>query len=59
MHNVAHGGQSIADNDFNGQNCVHFLRDMDEVTRNDPDYGVTNQVALRNGWRNLTGKTVD
>lgn len=59
MHNVAHGGQSIPDNDFNGQNCVHFLRDIEEVTRNDPDYGVTNQLALRKGWQNLTGKTVE
>ena len=59
MHNVAHGGQSISDNDFNGQNCVHFLRDMEEVSRNDPDYGVTNQLALRKGWQNLTGKAVD
>ena len=59
MHNVAHGGQSITDNNFNGQNCVHFLRDMDEVTRNDPDYGLTNQLALRKGWQNLTGETVE
>ena len=59
MHNFAHGGQSIRDNDFNGQNCVHFLRDMEEVTRNDPGYGVTNQTVLRKGWQNLTGKTVE
>jgi hypothetical protein len=59
MHDVAHGGQSIKDNNFNGQNCVHFLRDMDEVTKNDPDYGVTNQIALRKGWQNLTGEVVD
>jgi hypothetical protein len=59
MHDVAHGGQSIKDNNFNGQNCVHFLRDMDEVTKNDPDYGVTNQLALRKGWKDLTGEVVD
>ena len=59
MHNVAHGGQSITDNDFNGQNCVHFLRDMEEVTKNDPNYGVTNQKALRKGWQNLTGDIVE
>ncbi|HSK69092.1 MAG TPA: peptidoglycan-binding protein [Candidatus Limnocylindria bacterium] len=59
MHNVAHGGQSITDNDFKGQNCVHFLRDMDEAIKNDPDYGVTNQKALRKGWLNLTGEAVD
>ena len=59
MHNVAHGGQSITNNDFNGQNCVHFLRDMEEVTKNDPNYGVTNQKALRKGWQNLTGEIVE
>lgn len=59
MHNVAHGGQSIKDNNFNGQNCVHFLRDMDEVSKNDPDYGVTNQIALRKGWQALTGEVVN
>ncbi len=59
MHDVAHGGQSIKDNNFNGQNCVHFLRDMDEVSKNDPDYGVTNQIALRKGWKALTGEVVD
>lgn len=59
MHNVAHGGQSIKDNNFEGQNCVHFLRDMDEVSKNDPDYGVTNQTALRKGWQKLTGEVVE
>lgn len=59
MHDVAHGGQSIKDNNFEGQNCVHFLRDMDEVRKNDPDYGVTNQLALRKGWKNLTGEVVN
>jgi peptidoglycan hydrolase-like protein with peptidoglycan-binding domain len=59
MHDVAHGGQSIKDNDFDGQNCVHFLRDMDEVTKNDPKYGVDNQKALRKGWQALTGEVVE
>jgi peptidoglycan hydrolase-like protein with peptidoglycan-binding domain len=59
MHDVAHGGQSIKDNNFEGQNCVHFLRDMDEVQKDDPEYGVTNQVALRKGWKNLTGEVVN
>jgi peptidoglycan hydrolase-like protein with peptidoglycan-binding domain len=59
MHDVAHGGESIKDNNFNGQNCVHFLRDMDEVLKNDPDYGVTNQIALRKGWKELTGEVVN
>ncbi len=59
MHNVAHGGQSIKDNNFEGQNCVHFLRDMEEVSKNDPDYGVKNQKALRKGWQQLTGEVVE
>jgi len=59
MHNVAHGGQSIKDNNFEGQNCVHFLRDMAEVSKNDPDYGVVNQNALRKGWQQLTGEVVN
>ncbi len=59
MHNVAHGGQSIKDNNFDGQNCVHFLRDMDECAAADPKYGVTNQQVLRAGWKALTGETVN
>ena len=59
MHNVAHGSQVIKDNDFDGQNCVHFLRDMDECKENDPNYGVTNQNAIRKAWKNLTGITVN
>ena len=58
-HNVAHGGQTISDNNFDGQNCVHFLRDMDECSKNDPNYGVKNQNAIRKAWKNLTGITVD
>ena len=58
-HNVAHGGQTISGNNFDGQNCVHFLRDMDECKQNDPDYGVQNQNAIRNAWKKLTGITVD
>ena len=59
MHNVAHGSQVIGDNDFDGQNCVHFLRDRDECKENDPNYGVTNQNAIRKAWKSLTGITVD
>lgn len=51
MHNVAHGGQSIKDNNFEGQNCVHFLRDMEEVSKNDPDYGVKNQKPCAKAGR--------
>lgn len=57
-HNVAHGSQVIGGNNFDGQNCVHFLRDMDECILNDPDYGVSNQNALRKAWKALTGITV-
>ena len=59
MHNVAHGSQVIQGNDYDGQNCVHFLRNMSECEANDPDYGVTNQNALRKAWKNATGVTVD
>ena len=58
-HNVAHGSQTISGNNFDGQNCVHFLRDMDECKRNDPDYGVQNQNAIRDAWKKLTGITVN
>jgi len=57
-HNVAHGINPIPNNDFEGQNCVHFLRDMSETEQNDPDYGVTNQKALRDFWYKLTGETI-
>ena len=57
-HNVAHGINPIPDNDFEGQNCVHFLRDMSEAEQNDPNYGVTNQEALRDFWKSLTGQTI-
>ncbi|MDD6049861.1 MAG: peptidoglycan-binding protein [Clostridiales bacterium] len=57
-HNVPHGINPIKDNDFEGQNCVHFLRDMSEAEKNDPDYGVTNQKALRQFWYDLTGETI-
>lgn len=59
MHNVAHGSQVIQGNNYDGQNCVHFLRNMSECEANDPDYGVTNQNALRKAWKNATGVTVD
>ena len=59
MHNVAHGTQVIGNNNFDGQNCVHFLRDMSECEANDPDYGVTNQNALRKAWKSATGVVVE
>ena len=59
MHNRPHLYGSITDNGFGGHLCVHFLRDMSEAQKNDPNYGVNNQVMLRNAWKTLTGETVN
>ncbi|MBE5802261.1 MAG: peptidoglycan-binding protein [Clostridiales bacterium] len=59
MHNVPHLSGSIKDNGFDGHLCVHFLRDMDECSKNDPNYGVQNQNAIRKKWKQMTGITVD
>ena len=59
MHNRPHLYGSITDNGFGGHLCVHFLRDMAEAQKNDPNYGVNNQVMLRNAWKALTGETVN
>lgn len=59
MLNVAHGTSTIKNNNFNGQNCVHFLRDMDEAKKNDPNWGVQNQQVLRECWKYMTGQTVE
>jgi len=59
QHNVPHLTGSIANNNFDGHLCVHFLRDMDEASKNDPNYGVQNQKALRDAWKKLTGQTVN
>lgn len=59
MHNRPHLYGSITNNGFGGHLCVHFLRDMDEAKKNDPKYGVNNQVTLRSAWKALTGETVD
>ena len=59
MHNRPHLYGSITDNGFGGHLCVHFLRDMDEAMRNDPNYGVDNQNTLRSAWKALTGQTVN
>ncbi|MDD3336699.1 MAG: peptidoglycan-binding protein [Eubacteriales bacterium] len=58
-HNVPHLSGSITDNGFDGHLCVHFLRDMDECTQNDPNYGVTNQKTIRTKWKQMTGITVE
>lgn len=59
MHNRPHLYGTITDNGFGGHLCVHFLRDMSEAQKNDPSYGVNNQVTLRNAWKALTGETVN
>ena len=59
MHNRPHLYGSITDNGFGGHLCVHFLRDMSEAQKNDPNYGVNNQVMLRKFWKTLTGETVN
>ena len=59
MHDYPHGSNTIMSNGFGGQNCVHFLRDMDEAQRNDPNYGVNNQKMLREAWYALTGVQVN
>ena len=58
-HNVPHLSGSISDNGFDGHLCVHFLRDMDECQKNDPNYGVQNQNAIRKKWKEMTGITVN
>ena len=59
MHNRPHLNGSVADNGFDGHLCVHFLRDMSEAQKNDPDYGVQNQTILRSAWRALTGEVIE
>ena len=59
MHNRPHLSGNIKDNGFDGHLCVHFLRDLDEVTKNDPNYGLSNQKAIRKAWERLTGETLD
>ena len=58
MHDVAHLSGAISDNDFDGHLCVHFLRTMDETKILDPNYGVSNQKAIRSAWKSLTGYTI-
>ncbi len=55
-HDMPHLSGNIKDNGFNGHLCVHFLRDMAEAEKNDPDYGVDNQKTIRKAWKNLTGE---
>ena len=53
MHNVPHLSGSVKGNGFDGHLCVHFYRDMEEAARNDPNYGVQNQNAIRTAWNRL------
>ena len=59
MHNRPHLSGNIKDNGFDGHLCVHFLRDLDEVTKNDPNYGLSNQKAIRKAWERLTGEKLE
>lgn len=58
LANVAHNTQTIKNNNFNGQNCLHFLRDMSETQKNDPKTGVANQNCIRTFWKELTGQDI-
>ena len=57
-HDMPHESGSIKDNGFNGHLCVHFLRTMEETTKNDPNYGVSNQKTIRALWKSLTGQEI-
>jgi len=59
MHNTPHLSSSIPNNNFPGHLCVHFLRDLDEAGRNDPNYGMQHQRAIRTAWLKLTGQVVN
>ena len=58
-HDMPHLSGNIKNNNFDGHLCVHFLRDMEEAAKNDPNYGVDNQKTIRAKWKALTGQTVD
>ena len=57
-HDMPHDSGSISGNNFNGHLCVHFLRTMEECTKNDPNYGVSNQKTIRAFWKKLTGEEI-
>ena len=57
-HDMPHLSGNIKDNGFDGHLCVHFLRDMSECEKNDPDYGVSNQKTIRAAWKKLTGEEI-
>jgi hypothetical protein len=55
---MPHMSGSIKDNGFNGHLCVHFLRDMSEAKKNDPNYGVANQETIRALWKSISGQEI-
>lgn len=57
-HDMPHMSGNIKNNGFDGHLCVHFLRQMSEAEKNDPDYGVDNQKTLRKAWKALTGEEI-
>ena len=59
MHNRPHLSGAISANGFGGHLCIHFLRDTAEVNKNDPDYGASNQRAIRKAWKAMTGEDVE
>lgn len=59
MHNRPHLTGAVNNNGFGGHLCIHFLRDLDEAQRNDPNYGMANQRAIRSAWTSLTGQIVE
>ena len=57
-HSAPHMTGYIRDNGFDGVVSVHFFRDMEECTRMDPNYGVSNQRTIRALWKKVSGETV-
>ena len=57
-HDMPHLSGNIKDNNFDGHLCLHFLRDMSEAEKNDPNYGVANQKTIRQLWKSLTGQDI-
>lgn len=57
-HDMPHMSGSIKDNGFDGHLCVHFLRNMDECSAADPNYGVANQNTIRELWKKISGETI-
>ena len=57
-HNFPHGGQTLKNNNFNGQNCIHFFRTLSEAEKYTPKDGMKNQKTIRAFWKQLTGVEV-